>query len=336
MAERTGLLLALASPLLFGAGTAFSKALLADVHPVLMAGLLYLAAGIGLAAWRLANRSAEASLAKGDVPRLAAVALCGGVAAPALLMLALARWPASSASLALNLEAPLTAALAWALFREHIGRRTAAGIALIAAGCAVLGGTSASGGAGGLLVMAACLFWALDNNLTQGLSGKDPVQIAAAKGLVAGASNTAAAMLLGASLPAPPKLGSIALIGFLSYGVSLVCFLAALRRLGAARTTMYFSLAPFAGTGLAILVLREPAAPPLAAAAALMGAGLWLGARDSHEHEHSHEEEHEHLHAHDEHHRHHEEYPAGAHSHRHAHSGLRHSHPHVPDIHHRH
>lgn len=330
------LLLALAAPLLFGAGTAASKAVLAGVHPVLMAGLLYLSAGAGLAVWRWTAPSPEAAPTKQDLPRLAAITVSGGIVAPALLMFALSKWPASSASLALNLEAPLTALLAWSMFHEHIGRRTGLGIVLVAAGCAVLTGTGQAGGLGGAAVSAACFFWALDNNLTQALSGKDPVRIAAVKCLGAGTFNTFAAVLLGAAVPGPGQLGAIALIGLLSYGASLVFFLASLRRLGTARATMYFALAPFAGAAIAVLVLGEPPTPGLLAAALLIGAGVWASAGERHEHGHSHEEEHEHLHAHDEHHRHHIEYPEDAHSHRHTHAGLHHSHPHVPDIHHRH
>lgn len=336
--SRPGLLPALAAPLLFGAGAALSKVQLEGVHPLMMAGLLYVSAGLGLGVWRLARPSAEARLMKGDLPRLSAVAFFGGLLGPALLMLGLSRLPAASASLLLNLEAPFTALLAAALFKETVGRRTGAGIALVTAGSAVLSGFEGRGpGWAYAAVAAACLCWAVDNNLTQKLSERDPVRVAAFKGAAAGLVNLGAAALLGAAWPAPARLGWIALIGLFSYGASLVCYLSALRRLGAARTAMYFALAPFAGAGLAVLALGEPATPSLLAAAALMGAGVWLSARERHEHAHRHEQEHEHLHVHDEHHRHAHARPVeGAHSHRHSHAGLAHSHPHEPDIHHRH
>ncbi len=180
------------------------------------------------------------------------------------------------------------------------------------------------------------LCWALDNNLTQRLSERDPVQVAAFKGGAAGVVNLVAALTLGASFPAPARLGWIAAVGLSSYGASLVCYLAAVRSLGAARTALYFALAPFAGAAVAVLALREPVTAPLGAGAALMGAGVWLSARERHAHSHAHTEAHEHIHIHDEHHRHHDGSLEGAHSHWHSHVGLSHSHPHGPDIHHRH
>jgi drug/metabolite transporter (DMT)-like permease len=335
-----GLLPALAAPALFGAGAALTKAQLAGVHPVLMAGLLYLSAGIGLGLWRLVRPSREAGVARTDLPRLAGVAACGGLAAPALLMAGLASMPASHASLLLNLEAPLTALLAWALFKEHVGRRAALGIALVTIGAAALSGLE--GGArvasrAHAAVLGACFFWALDNNLTQKLSEKDPLQVAAFKGTAAGAFNVAAGLSLGAELPQGAALAWIALIGLLSYGVSLTFYLSAVRRLGAARTALYFSLAPFFGAAVAVGLLREPLTAGLGAAALLMGAGVWLTSTERHEHDHVHGEMHEHLHIHDEHHGHeHRDESHSAHSHAHSHVGLSHSHPHDPDIHHRH
>ena len=335
-----GLLPALAAPALFGAGAALTKVQLAGVHPVLMAGLLYLSAGVGLGLWCLLRPGAEARVVKADLPRLAAVAACGGVAAPALLMTGLSALPASHASLLLNLEAPLTALLAWGLFKEHVGRRAALGIALVTFGAAVLSGLE-SGGKGPFwayaATVAACFFWALDNNLTQGLAERDPLQVAALKGAAAGAFNVAAGVALGALFPRGGALIWIALIGLLSYGVSLACYLTALRRFGAARTAMYISLAPFFGSAVAVCFLHEPLTHALGMASLLMGAGVWLAVAERHEHGHVHDEAHEHLHAHDEHHPHeHDDDVQGAHSHAHSHVGLAHSHPHAPDIHHRH
>lgn len=335
------ILAAVAAPLLFGAGAALTKSLLAGVHPVMMAGLLYLSAGLGLAAWRLARRSAEAALERPDLPRLAVVTACGGAIAPALLMLGLASVPASHAALLLNLEAPLTAALASLFFGEHVGRRAWLALAATTLGAAALSGLE--GGRATLgpyaAVIGACAFWALDNNLTQRLSEKDPVSVAAAKGAAAGAFNVAAAVGAGAAFP-PAGAGAaaaIAGVGFVSYGASLVCYIAALRGLGAARTSLYFSLGPFFGAVLAVALLHEPVTPGLGFAAAAMGLGVWLASGERHEHVHVHDDVHDHLHVHDEHHRHeHEGDAAEPHSHPHSHVGLAHSHPHAPDIHHHH
>jgi hypothetical protein len=129
------------------------------------------------------------------------------------------------------------------------------------------------------------------------------------------------------------------LLGFLSYGVSLVLFVLALRRIGTARTGAYFSVAPFAGAALAIILLKDQVTFALAVAAGFILIGVWLHLTEKHAHAHVHEAmKHEHRHSHDEHHQHHYEAEllAQTHTHMHKHERLRHSHPHYPDIHHRH
>jgi drug/metabolite transporter (DMT)-like permease len=277
---------ALIAPLLFGLGAVASKALLTDISPVLLAGLLYLGSGLGLGAvWLLRPRSsglAGQPLERADLPWLSGAIICGGVAGPVLLMLGLVRTPASAASLLLNLETAFTALLAWSLFGEKGTARLVCGIALVLAGGAVLswperGATAHGHWAGSLLVAAACLAWGLDNYLSQRISAKDPVSIAAIKGLVAGIVNASLALASGASIPAPALLMKAALLGFLSYGVSLVCFILSLRRIGSARTGLYFALAPFFGAVAGLLFLREPFTARLALAAGLMAAGAVLG-----------------------------------------------------------
>lgn len=338
--------MALLAAALFGASTPLAKGLLQNTSPQLLAGLLYLGSGLGLSlAWGVQRdrRQREAALSRRDLPWLGGAIVLGGVLGPLLLMLGLLLTPASSASLLLNLEGVFTSLFAWALFREHVPFRIAVGMVAIVAGGAVLSweGRVAWGSMWGPLAVAgACLCWAVDNNLTQRVSAGDPVQIAQIKGLVAGAVNTGLGLSLGAGLPEPFPLAAALLVGFLGYGVSLVCFVLALRALGTARTGAYFSLAPFIGAVLGLLLYSEPVTPLFVAAAALMALGLWLHLSERHEHRHEHETlEHSHAHLHDEHHRHphRPRDPAGEpHTHPHRHDRLAHSHPHYPDIHHRH
>jgi drug/metabolite transporter (DMT)-like permease len=343
---KPGILLALASAALFGASTPFSKLLLGAVDPWLLAGLLYLGAGFGLAVVHGARGvlrlgMVEAPLRRTDLPWLALVILAGGMLGPLLLMLGLARSDAASVSLLLNLEGLATMGIAWVAFHENVDRRLLLGALAILSGAVLL--SWQGGGAlhwGGLLVAGACLCWGIDNNLTRKLSAADPVQIAMLKGLVAGSVNLALALWQGASVPAPGVIAAAGVVGFLGYGVSLALFVLALRFLGAARTGAYFSLAPFVGAVLAVGLLDEPMTLRLLAAGALMAVGLWLHLAEHHEHDHAHEAlEHEHRHRHDAHHQ-HEHGPADPagepHTHRHRHAPLVHRHPHYPDLHHRH
>jgi drug/metabolite transporter (DMT)-like permease len=343
--------MAIAAAVLFGASAPFAKLLLADASPQMLAGLLYLGSGIGLGvAWLRRRHSAdvarESPLTRRDLPWLAGAIVFGGVIGPLLLMIGLSLTPASSASLLLNLEGVFTALLAWFVFHENFDRRIAIGMAAIVAGGVVLssdGSLTWGGMAGPVAIAAACLCWAIDNNLTQKVSAGDPVQIAMLKGLVAGAFNTTLAFVLGARWPASPRIVAALALGFLSYGVSLVAFVLALRKLGTARTGAYFSTAPFVGALVSLIVFKELPTAMFVVAAGLMAVGVWLHATERHEHHHRHEAmEHDHAHVHDEHHRHaHGPLdPSVAdpepHSHPHRHEPLVHSHAHYPDIHHRH
>lgn len=338
-----GVPLALGSAALFGAAPPLSKLLLDSIDPFMLAGLLYLGAGIGLAALRLSRRAGgagEAQLGRADIPWLALAIGMGGVAAPAMLMFGLILTTASSAALLLNVEGLATMAIAWLVYRENVDRRLLAGAFAILAGAVLLSwnGRGLAFDPGALLVVGACIAWGLDNNFTRKISAADPMVIAALKGLVAGIVNIGLAVATGAALPALPAIGAAAVLGFLGIGVSLVMFILALRHLGTARTGAYYSLAPFIGALLAIAILGEPLTSTLLAAGGLMAIGLWLHLSERHDHEHEHEAlEHEHRHVHDEHHQHdHDGLVTEPHSHWHRHEPMRHKHPHYPDLHHRH
>ena len=333
---------ALAAAFLFGASTPAAKTLAGELHPVLLAGLLYAGSGAGLSLWVVA-RGRWPRLSLADWRWLAGAIACGGMAGPVLLMAGLASTSAASASLLLNLEGVFTALLAWFAFRENFDRGIALGMALIVAGGALLAFQPEAfrGGIGGPAAVAgACLAWAIDNNLTRKVSAADAASIAAIKGLVAGAVNLAIAFSIGAAWPGAAKAATAAATGFLGYGLSLALFIVALRELGAARTGAYFSTAPFVGVALSLWLLGEAPVGLFWPAAGLMAAGVWLHISERHEHEHVHDPmEHEHRHTHDAHHRHeHEERWDGRepHTHRHRHERLVHRHPHYPDIHHQH
>ena len=342
----TAILHALAAAALFGASTPMAKSLVGDLPPLLLAGLLYLGSGLGLTIVRLIRdrRWQPSGFTRAEWPWFLGAVFFGGILGPAALMYGLTSTSGATASLLLNLEAVLTAVLAWVVFRENADRRIVLGMVAIVAGGVVLswGGRAEvnTGWAGPLAVAAACLCWAIDNNLTRKVSASDALLIAAVKGLVAGAFNTLLALMLGASLPAGSLVLMAMVVGLGGYGISLVSFVLALRGLGTARTGAYFSTAPFIGAAVAILVFDESTSLAFWAAAGLMALGVWLHLTESHGHEHRHElMDHTHDHVHDEHHQHSHEIPwngAEPHGHAHQHAPMTHSHAHFPDIHHRH
>lgn len=357
-----GVAAALGAAALFGAGTPLAKALLEGIDAWMLAGLLYLGSGLGLALMRRLRGAPAVTLPPGDGRWLAGAVLAGGVVGPVLLMAGLARLPATHASLLLNAEAVFTALLAWFVFRENFDRRIAAGMVCIVAGAVVLvwpgAGDAARSGSlpaatTGLLwadlwpalaVLGACAAWGIDNNLTRRVALHDAMWVASVKGLVAGAVNLALALSIGSALPTWPGLAGALALGLAAYGISLTLFVLALRDLGSARTGAYFSVAPFFGALLAVLVFGEAVSLRLLAAAALMAVGVWLHLTERHAHEHQHEaieHEHEHDHAQDPAGHHHHAHAAdvvvtGRHRHLHRHEPLQHHHPHYPDAHHRH
>lgn len=345
-----GVIYALLAAALFGASTPFAKTLVGQVAPVTLAGVLYLGSGVGLlvcfmvrAVFNRNEQDRPVALTAHDVPWLAGAIVAGGIVGPVLLMVGLTMTPASSASLLLNMEGVLTAMLAWFVFKENFDRRIFLGMLLIVVAGALLSWEQIPVLGvpwGALAIMAACLCWAIDNNLTRKVSASDPLQIAGIKGLVAGSVNLGIALMLGHSLPETRTVMLAGVVGFCGYGLSLVLFVLALRHLGTARAGAYFSAAPFVGAAMSLFMLGEAPGTLFWIAALLMCAGLWLHLTESHDHEHEHAPtSHAHAHTHDAHHQHQHDFEwdgTEPHTHAHRHQPLRHVHPHYPDIHHRH
>ena len=355
-----GALFGLGAAVLFGCGTPLAKLLLAEVHPLPLAGLLYLGGGAGVLLVRLLRRGAntEAPLQRADAIPLLSIVTLGGIVGPLLLLIGLSRTSGFAASLLLNLEAPFTIGIALLVFREHLGLREAVGAVVIVVGGALLGaapGGSRADPLGAVAVAAACLAWGIDNNLSQRLSKKDPIAIALVKTLGAGTCSLGLAAALGDLPPRAAILPALA-VGSLSYGISVLFDLYALRLLGAAREAAWFATAPFFGAGLSIALLAERPDRFSVLAGLLILAGVAALRTSRHGHLHRHAPlVHEHAHVHDEHHRHahpdqssvhahphtagepHAHADEAPHSHPHEHDPLlEHDHPHVSDEHHRH
>jgi drug/metabolite transporter (DMT)-like permease len=341
-----GTLSAFFSAILFGMSAPFGKMLLSQVNPLPLAGLLYLGSFAGITVIVLVRAltkgrdTGETPLCRDDLLSLGGAILSGGVIAPILLFYGLSKTPASIASLLLNTEAMLTTLLAALVFREWIGKRVwvSAALMLCASLIMVYSSVDKAAPSGPLLVVAACLMWGVDNNITRRLAHKNPFSIAQIKGLVAGLVTLLIAYSVGDSLPEPPFILRALFLGAFSYGASLVLFVYALRYIGTSRTATWFQTAPFIGAAVSFILLREPLSPRLAVSGFIMICAAVLLLRECHMHEHEHPAIwHEHRHDHDEHHRHdHETDQAGPHAHPHNHAPIVHSHIHFPDLHHRH
>lgn len=346
--SRVSAVFALVSAVLFGISTPAAKALVGSVHPAVLAGLPYCGAGIGVAALRrtvpvILSGAPEVALTRAELPWLAGASAAGGVAGPLLLMLGLSRTDAAAASLLLTLEGAATTLMAWFIFHENYDRRVALGMACLIGGAVILswsGAPTLNSLLGPLSIIGACVAWGLDNNLARRVSLADPLQIVELKGLIAGPFNLVLGVAIGASLLSLSVAMIAGVVGLIGYGISLTLFVAALRGLGAARTSAYFSIAPFIGSAAAGIALGEPITAQMLVAGALMAVGVWLHLTERHEHTHVHEAiAHAHPHLHDEHHDHTHnasDLPGEPHTHFHEHKPMQHAHRHVPDTHHTH
>jgi drug/metabolite transporter (DMT)-like permease len=352
--HRSGQLAGLAAAVLFGCSAPLISTLTGAGSALSIAGLLYGGATLALLAVRwLRGTEAETPVNRQDWPAVEALTLLGGVVGPVALVMGLARLPAASSSLLLNLEAVFTLAIAVLLGREHLGRSGLLSAGLTIAGAVVIseGSLSGASAAGCALMALATLAWGIDNNLSQRLSLRDPIQIATLKAAGASLPMLALALLFGNSFPSPPVCLGLLAIGALGYGISIWLDLLALRDLGAAREAVLFSTAPFVGALFSLFILREPLTPQIPVAAGLMAVGVVLLLRERHSHWHRHEPvRHAHRHHHDprggDPHHNHDHAPedlAGFpvdqpfwHAHPHRHEQLEHAHPHVSDAHHRH
>ncbi len=355
-------ILALIAAALFGAATPVSKSLLADFGPFTLSGLLYLGAALGVlpllarqgrlqAPWRMEGRTRRL---------LAGAILFGGVLGPVLLLFGLRLSAAASVSLWLNLEAVATALLGYFVFHDKLGRQGWIGAGGVLLSALLLSwGEGAAGWRAGLLVAAACVCWGLDNHLTALIDGITPAQSTFWKGLLAGLANLGIGLLIegpllagsgtagAAGMAGWQQIGLALLTGVFAYGVSITLYIGAAQALGATRSQLVFSTAPYFGMALSVLLLGETISPLQWIAAALVAVSVVLLTAEWHSHEHDHPAlEHEHWHDHsagqgDGHHDHEhggepEAAAAGGHTHAHRHVPLSHSHRHWPDLHHRH
>lgn len=341
--KRFGIFAALVAALLFGAAAPLGKPLLTFLTDLQLAGLLYLGAALGVLLILLRERPLILPwrMPKRDALRLAGAILFGGVLGPVLLLAGLRIAAAASVSLWLNMEMTATVIIGVLFFKDHLsGRGWLAAIGVLAAAVLMAWTGGVAGFQAGGLVALACICWGVDNHLTALIDGITPAQSTFWKGIAAGSVNLALG-LIAAPIQVPPLTLAAALgLGAVSYGLSILLYITAAQNLGAIRSQLIFSGAPF--FGLLFSILLGDILSWLQWIALIVFAGsVYLLFRETHSHLHHHDPvTHVHTHFHpDQHHDHDHpegEEAIGRHSHEHTHSEIVHSHPHWPDLHHRH
>ena len=282
----------------------FSKMLLSAIEPTLMAGFLYLGAGVGIGAMSLFRgkdaKQAE-RLTKKDLPYVIGM-IALDIAAPIFLMFGIAESNSSSASLLGNFELVATTIIALFIFKETVSKMLWAAILCITVASAMLSLDGIDGirfSAGSLLVLAATLCWGLENNCTRQISSKSTYEIVMLKGFFSGGGSLVIALLLGEQISNVKWVLAAMLLGFVAYGLSIFFYVRAQNTLGAAKTSAYYATAPFVGAGLSFLILGEKLTSLYFAAFVVMVLGTVLVVRDTLMRHHLHEHEHLVTHTHD-------------------------------------
>lgn len=282
-----GISLAILAAALYAINAPFSKLLLQHIPATLMAGLLYIGAGAGMALVALFRRiSGEKAEKRGfslaEMPFVIGMIVLD-IAAPVCLMTGLKYTAAANASLLNNFEIVATAIIALAVFKESINLRLWLGIVFVTASCTLLSFEDMSSfrfSGGSLLVLLAATCWGFENNCTRKLSSGDPLKIVLLKGIFSGSGSLIIGFCIGERITAPEYIPAVLALGFVAYGLSIFFYVYAQRLLGAARTSAYYAVAPFIAAAFSLLLLKERPAPTYFAALLLMAAGAWLASGD--------------------------------------------------------
>lgn len=284
---RVGIMLAVLAAALYAINSPFSKILLDYMPSTLMAGFLYIGAGIGMGVIALIRKcrgvvQTEEKITKADLPYTVAMIVLD-IAAPIFLLLGLSYTTAANASLLNNFEIVATAIIALIIFGEKISPRLWCGILFVTASCMLLSLEDVSSlkfSAGSLFILLACLCWGIENNCTRKLSSKDPLEIVLLKGIFSGIGSVIIGVCLGERIGEIWSVFAVLGVGFVAYGLSIFSYVYAQRLLGAARTSAYYAIAPFIGTLLSLIIFRDVPHYTYFIALGLMIVGAWLCSSD--------------------------------------------------------
>ena len=284
---KKGIAFAILAAALYSINAPFSKILLEFMPPTLMAGFLYVGAGIGITFIALIRKmkkheTKELKLTKSELPYTIAMIILD-TAAPIFLLFGLNATTAANASLLNNFEIVATAIIALMVFKERISLRLWFGILFITLSCGILSFEDVSSlhfSYGSLFVLLSAICWGFENNCTRKISSKDPLQIVLLKGIFSGIGSLTIGLYMGERTSSLWSIFAVLWIGFIAYGLSIYFYVYAQRLLGAARTSAYYAVAPFIATILSLIILREVPDIAYYFALALMIIGAWLSSQD--------------------------------------------------------
>ena len=287
MKQTKPILFAVLAAALYALNSPFSKILLTGLSPTMLAALLYLGAGLGMLAVGFLQKRAgtagkEKPLTKKELPYTVGMVVLD-IMAPISLMSGLMMTTAANASLLNNFEIVATSLIALFLFREKISKRLWLGIAFVTVASILLSVedySSFSFSAGSFFVLLACVFWGFEINCTRKLSSKNPLEIVVIKGFGSGTGSLVIAAALGEFCANLPYMLLALLLGFFTYGLSILFYIYAQRYLGAAKTSAYYAVSPFMGAVLSLAIFRQIPSISFLTALFVMALGTYFVSTD--------------------------------------------------------
>ena len=277
--QKRAIFYAVLAAALYALNAPVSKLLLMQIPSTMMAGLLYLGAGIGMLLMEKMNQNKqEQPLTKKELPFTVAMVVLD-IAAPIFLMIGLTKCSAANASLLNNFEIVATSLIALFIFREVISKRLWFAIVLVTISSILLSFEDMSSlefSWGSLFVLLACVCWGFENNCTRMLSSKNPAQIVIIKGFGSGCGALVLSLVIGEYDFHIGYMILALLLGFVAYGLSIYFYIYAQRDLGAAKTSTYYAISPFIGAALSLLIFREQPSVIFLIALVIMALGTYF------------------------------------------------------------
>jgi drug/metabolite transporter (DMT)-like permease len=291
--KNSATLFAVLAAALYAINVPISKILLEHVDATMMAGLLYLGAGVGMLIYELVSKSLgkdnkKEPLTKKELPYTIAMVILD-IFAPILLMIGITKTNSANVSLLNNFEIVATSLIALIIFKEVISKKLWFAILLVMIASMILsfeGSGALEFNAGSLFVLGACVCWGFENNCTKTLSNKSSEEIVIIKGCFSGLGSLIIALILGEGIPAVKWIAAVLVLGFVSYGLSINFYIMAQKDLGAAKTSACYSIAPFLGVAFSMILLGERPTLQFYVALAIMVLGTVIMTQDTMELQH--------------------------------------------------
>ena len=273
-----GIVLALVAACLYAFVYIIEKAYITKISSDKMLFLMYLGAAIGLFiihSFTKTKAASENKITRKELPKVVMIVLCQ-LFSSILLIEAVKIMEASLVSILSVFEIVMTSICAYFIFKDPIEKNEFIAIILVFFGGIILNfnvGSLSSINIGSLLMIAACFFWGVENNITASISKKEPAFFTSIK---CGCVALLYFIIMVSKGDISIEYPILILFGFLTYGLGVLAYALSTRTLGASKATLVFSFCPLFGALLSFLIFKENISYTFIISANLMIIGIML------------------------------------------------------------